>query len=90
MNWGKFFKVFLINVIGVVFLAGLVLGLFGFLLAGQEGFVNGAIWGLTLGLFSVPFTGFIIMAKYWGDYSGRFGADWLKKEMEGDEAWRRR
>jgi hypothetical protein len=30
--------------------AGLVLGLFGFILSGKEGFINMAIWGLALGL----------------------------------------
>lgn len=36
-----------------------------------------------LGLVSTPFTGFPIAARYWGDYSSRYGTAWIKKETEG-------
>lgn len=83
MDWGKFFKRFLPAVIAAPLLAGLVLGIIGFLVAGTEGFVNGAVWGIALGLLSVPFTAFTIYVKYWGDYSGRYGAAWIEKETTG-------
>ena len=85
MNWKQFFLAFLRSTIITIAIAVLLLGLFGFFLAGTEGLFNGALWGLILGIASVPFTGFMILAKYWGDFSGRYGAAWFKKEAEGEE-----
>lgn len=86
MNWAKFFGVFLRNVLLVTVLSGLFLALLGYLFAGEQGFANGATWGVILGIASAPFSAFaIISAKYWGDFSGRLGAWWVKRETEGDE-----
>lgn len=84
MGWSKFFKRFLPALIAAPLLAGLALGIIGFLVAGTEEFVNGAIWGFALGLISVPYTGFTIATGYWGDYSGRYGAAWIQEETEGE------
>jgi len=85
MDWKVFLRVFLRNAIIATVMAGAIVGFFGFLVAGREGFLNGATWGIILGLVSVPFTGFIILTKYWGDYAGNYGKWWIKKEMQGEE-----
>ena len=69
----------------VILLAVTILGLIGYLVAGMDGLVNGATWGFVLGLVSVPFFAFLVLAKYWGDYAGRYGEWWVKKETEGEE-----
>lgn len=78
---------FLIVLVGGTALGGLVLGAFGFLLAGKEGFINMGYWGLALGFFGSFSVGFamLISAHYWGGYTERFGRDWFKKISEGDE-----
>lgn len=83
MDWGRFFKLFLPGVLAAPLLAGLILGVIGFFVSGAEGFINGATWGVSLGLVAVPFTAYTVFARYWGDYSGRYGAAWIKKETEG-------
>lgn len=87
MNWTRFIRAFLRNVIMGVALAGVGLGAIGFLLAGREGFVNLAIWGTVLGLVGGFSSGLamLVSAKYWGDYAGRYGGWWLKNETEGKE-----
>ena len=85
MNWRLFFKVFLRNVIGTIALTVIILGSIGFLVAGQEGLLNGAIWGLTIGLMSFPFMAFVVYSKYWGDIAGAYGNWWFKKELEGEK-----
>jgi hypothetical protein len=40
---------FLLILVGGTLFGGLALGIFGFLLAGKEGFVNMATWGLAIG-----------------------------------------
>jgi hypothetical protein len=66
MDWKPSFKVLLRNVINTTGAAVVLLALYGFLLVGKEGLMNGAGWGLILGLISVPFSGFAIWSKYWG------------------------
>ncbi len=85
MNWKEFFKLLVRNVLGAMLVVGAVLGVFGFLVAGKVGLVNGLSWGLVLGFLSVPFTTFIIFQKFWGDYSGRFGSAWFKDQAMGDD-----
>jgi hypothetical protein len=85
MDWKHFFIVFVRNVIITLGLSSLSLGMFGLLLAGWEGFVNMAIWGLVLGLMAVPMTAWMIQGKYWSDFAGRYSQWWVKKETEGDE-----
>ncbi len=87
MDWKKFIKLFLRNVIIATALTGAILGAIGFLLAGKEGFINLATWGLLLGLIG-GFSGGLAMlvnAKYWGDYAGRYGAWWIQNETEGGQ-----
>lgn len=69
MNWKIFLLKFLRNVIlGVVF--GIVsLSIFGYLLAGKEGAVNMAYWGVVLGLLGgfASGIGVIYEARFWGE-----------------------
>ena len=68
---------FLLVLVGGTALGGLVLGIFGFLLAGREGFVNMAYWGLVIGLLGgiSEGLGVLIGAKYWTGYAERFGKE---------------
>jgi hypothetical protein len=69
MNWKIFFIKFLRNVILGVILGILLLGGFGYLLAGKEGMINMAYWGIALGLiggFSSGL-GIIFEARFWED-----------------------
>jgi hypothetical protein len=43
------------------------------------------VWGLAFGAFSVPVGGYVIMAKYWGSFAGRYSAWRYKNDTEGDE-----
>ena len=85
MNWTKFFLLYLRNVALATLGGGAILGLAGFLLAGKEGAVNMAYWGLVLGFaFGLPSGLLMFQAKFWGDYAGRYGRWWFKKESEGE------
>jgi len=87
MNWKTFLLKFVRNVLVGTILSGLFLGVFGYLLAGQGGFINMMIWGLALGLIGSFSSGLALLlhASYWGDYAGRYGSGWLKKESEGEQ-----
>ena len=77
MDWKRFALLFLRNVIIGVVLATVVLGAFGFFLAGVTGMLNLAAWGVLLGLlggFSSGL-GLLVNTRYWSDYAGRFVAD---------------
>lgn len=87
MNWRHFFVIFLRNVIVVTAAATIGLGLFGFVLAGREGLVNGASWGFILGLLSIPYSAVMIFYRFWSDVAGDYGRAWVDKEMNGDD-WR--
>ena len=68
MDWKIFLLKFLRNVmLGMVF-GAVVLGIFGYMLAGTEGAVNGAYWGLALGLIGGFASGIGVFyeASYWG------------------------
>jgi hypothetical protein len=77
---------FLLVLIGGTALGGLVLGVFGFLLAGKEGFVNMLYWGLALGFLGGISEGFamLIGVHYWTGYVERFGKSWFKKMAESE------
>lgn len=67
MDWKKFLLKFFRNVVlGVVF-SVLILGAFGYLLGGKDGFVNMAYWGIALGLIGGFFSGVGVMfeAEFW-------------------------
>ena len=69
MNWKIFFIKFFRNLILGVILGILLLGGFGYLLAGKEGMINMAYWGIALGLiggFSSGL-GIIFEARFWED-----------------------
>ena len=68
MNWLKFFKYFLRNLILLTGVSTLLLGGFGYFLAGKEGFINMAIWGFAFGLIGSFSSGLgaILQAYYWG------------------------
>lgn len=78
---------FLLTVVGGTLFGGLALGVFGFLLAGKEGFVNMLSWGLAIGFLGSISTGLamLINAHFWTGYSQRFGQESFKKISEGEE-----
>jgi hypothetical protein len=79
-------KLLLTIVLGTLF-GGVVLGGFGFLLSGREGFVNRFYWGLTLGLIGSIGVGFgrLIEAHYWGGFLQRIGKSLYEKNFEDEE-----
>jgi len=85
MDWKHFFIIMLRNFIITTALTIFVLGGIGFLLIGREGLLNGAIWGVIMGLASVPFMAGIIYMKYWGDFAGRYSKWHFDKETTGQE-----
>jgi hypothetical protein len=64
-----------------------MLGGFGFLLAGKEGFLNVVSWGLALGFLGGISNGLamLIGVHYWTGYAQRLGSESFKKISEGDE-----
>ena len=86
MNWLKFFKLFLRNLVIFTSLSTLVLGGIGFLLSGVEGLINLAYWGFALGLLGSLSTGLgmIVEAQFWGTGNFERLAEWswfIKKEQ---------
>jgi hypothetical protein len=79
------FKFLRFVLIGTV-LTTVVLGGFGYLLAGREGMLNLGAWGIALGLLGSFSSGIamLVQAHYWTGYSERFGKYWFKKESEGE------
>jgi hypothetical protein len=66
---------------GALFGAGL-LGLFGFLLAGWPGMLNGIAFGGVFGvLFGITAVGLVTGTYWWSGILGRFGAWWARKEL---------
>lgn len=51
-----------------------------------ESVLNGFVWGIILMALALPVLGIFILARYWGDFAGRWGAarrgDEHKKEEE--------
>jgi hypothetical protein len=88
MNWRKFLKRFIINLVMAIVISVVLLGLGGLLLAGKQGMVNGAYWGLLFGAMSGLSIGvlFALQPSYWEDFAGRFAGWWVKhKEPAEDE-----
>lgn len=78
MNWKIFFIKFVRNVILGVIAGVLLLGVFGYILAGREGMINMAYWGVALGLiggFSSGL-GIIFETKFWGDGNYKIFPEW--------------
>ena len=89
MNWKIFFIKFLRNLVLGVVMGVVLLGGFGYLLAGKEGLVNMAYWGVALGLlggFSSGL-GIIFEAKFWGagNYQILPEWNWFIKKPKVDE-----
>ena len=78
---------FLLVLIGGTVFSGLILGLFGFLLAGKEGFLNMLNWGLALGFMGSLSTGFAMLvgAHYWTQHIQEFGRDEFRRVSEGED-----
>jgi hypothetical protein len=78
---------FLLILVGGILFGGLTLGIFGFLLAGKEGFVNMATWGLAIGFLGSVSTGFgmLVSTHFWTGYAQRFGEESFKKISEGED-----
>lgn len=85
MKWLQFLKRLTILMFLVTGGAVILLSLIGYLLAGKEGMINGATWGLLAGMISLPPMAFMIGIKYWSDYAGRYGDWYVKKETYGEE-----
>jgi hypothetical protein len=86
MNWPRFFKVVLINVLLIPILATIIFGAIGYFSAGWEGAMNAAGWGVLLGALSIPFSIFgLVQSKYWGDFAGRASWGIFKKTYDGTE-----
>ena len=66
MSWKTFFLMFLRNILLGVVIGALGLGLFGYLIGGQAGFVGGAYWGAILGLIGGVFSGITWLYRFWG------------------------
>ncbi len=49
-------------------------GIFGYSVAGWEGAQNAAVWGIVLMAMALPVMGVFILARYWGDFAGRWGS----------------
>ena len=64
-----------LKLFGIVFLI-VVLGfcIFGYSVAGWEGAQNAAVWGMVMMAMALPVMGIFILARYWGDFAGRWGS----------------
>ena len=86
MNWKTFLLLFIRNIVLGVLLGAAALGLFGYLIAGQEGLIGGAYWGAILGLIGGVFSGITLLYRFWG-HPGNYAMfpeyNWfVKKEDE--------
>ena len=66
MEWKVFVLKFFRNVLLGIVIGALVLGFFGYLIAGQEGLIGGAYWGAILGLIGGVFSGIVLLFQFWG------------------------
>ena len=78
MNWKIFFIKFLRNLVLGVIMGVVLLGGFGYLLAGMEGLVNMAYWGVALGLMGGFSSGLGILfeAKFWEEGNYQILPEW--------------
>jgi hypothetical protein len=84
MDWMHYSRVFLRNTLAVLCLAAIVLGGIGDLVGGSW-FGQRRFVGLIVGLVGIPFTIILILTKYWGDFAGRYGQWWIKKETDDED-----
>lgn len=86
MDWKIFIIRFVRNLILFTGLSTLVMGGFGYLLAGREGFFNLAAWGVALGLLGSVSSGLALLlnAHIWTGYASRAGEWWFQKDAEGE------
>jgi hypothetical protein len=49
-------------------------GIFGYSVAGWESAQNAAVWGMVLMAMALPVMGVFILARFWGDFAGRWGS----------------
>ena len=78
MDWKTFLLKFIRNVVIGLILGVVLLGGFGYLLAGWEGMVNMAYWGVALSLIG-GFSGglgVLFEAKFWGDGNYTMFPEW--------------
>ncbi|MCB9009059.1 MAG: hypothetical protein H6656_17130 [Ardenticatenaceae bacterium] len=69
--------------IGIAF-GALSIGLFAFLVAGKEGFVNGLVWGAVLGIFGgLASLSMADSLVYWTGFFKRFGDDHYEEQSGG-------
>jgi hypothetical protein len=69
MNWKLFFIRFFRNLVIALVLGVVVMGGFGYLLAGRQGMINMVPWGIALGLIGSFSSGLglLFAAKFWGE-----------------------
>jgi len=64
-----------LKLFGLVFLIVVLgFGIFGYFVAGWEGAQNAAVWGMVMMAMALPVMGVFILARYWGDFAGRWGS----------------
>ncbi|MCB0027514.1 MAG: hypothetical protein KDE28_06385 [Anaerolineales bacterium] len=63
----------LVNIIMAMVLGSLMIGLLGLLVAGQEGFVNGMVWGAAFGILGgLAVTSTFDSLAFWNGFFSRF------------------
>ena len=71
----KAFILLQLKLFGIVLLIVVLgFGIFGYTVAGWEGAQNAAVWGLVMMAMALPVMGIFILARYWGDFAGRWGS----------------
>lgn len=61
----------------------LALAVLGYMGAGWEGVKSGLLWGLLFAFMALPALGWLVSARYWSDFAGRWGASRFK---DGDDS----
>ena len=60
LRWSIYYKIVLINGLVVPLVSALLLVPGGFFLAGKTGLINRLTWGITIGVFTAPLSGYIV------------------------------
>ena len=84
MDWKKFFIVFFRNSLIAIAATTILLGGFGWIIAGKEGLLGGLYWGVLLGTVAIPFVAFMAMAKAYEGFGGMLGGWMVKNQTQGD------
>ena len=64
-----------LKLFGLLFLIVVLgFGIFGYSVAGWEGAQNAAVWGMVMMTMALPVMSVFILARYWGDFAGRWGS----------------